>query len=130
MEQYNNIPKNKVVKLENKINQKRGVKMEGNTNNKNQNNYMGGDFQYHLYNDIDEFISDNDSYSHLDRDNFIDNMEENPSYLAYVVEKTAEEVYEEETDVGGDGYIKLCQQIAIENVSSDILDDVIEVLWR
>lgn len=112
-----------------KMNQKRGVKMERNTN-KNQNNYMGGDFQYHLYNDIDEFISDNDSYSHLDRDNFIDNMEENPSYLAYIVEKTAEEVYEEETDVGGDGYIKLCQQIAVENIASDILDDVIKVLWE
>ena len=128
MKKYNEIKEsNKAVELKNKINKERGVKMEENTN-KNQNNYMGGDFEYHLYNDINEFVSDNDSYSHLDTDNFIDNMEDNPSYLAFVVEKTAEDNYIEETDVGGDGYYKLCLQIIIENVREDMQDDVRDII--
>lgn len=119
----------KIDECEKEINKNRGVNMERNTNNNQKNNYMGGDFEYHLYNDINEFISDNDSYSHLNRDNFIDNMEENPSYLAYVVEKTAEEVYIEETDVGGDGYIELCNKIAVSNINEDLLDEVLKVIW-
>lgn len=118
-----------LVERKNLLDEKRGVNMERNANNNQKNNYMGGEFEYHLYNDINEFISDNDSYSHLNRDNFIDNMEENPSYLAYVVEKTAEEVYIEETDVGGDGYIELCNKIAVSNINEDLLDEVLKVIW-
>jgi hypothetical protein len=109
------------------------IKIEVDTMNKtnkiNQNQQkLGGDYEYYYDNSIEEFISDNDSYSHLDTDNFIDNMEDNPSYLAFVVEKTAEDNYIEETDVGGDGYYKLCLQIIIENIREDMQDDVRDII--
>lgn len=117
--------KNKAVELKNKINKQRGVKMAQNLQNNNKNNFMEVEFESEFMNNISEFITDNDSYNHLSVDNAIDNLEDNPDYLAKIVINLTDDYYKPSTDVGDEGPMSMAKDIISSNIKEDMISEVL-----